>query len=150
MAVILESELAQSQPDLWPVYMPARETWSKPFWESLSQGTLLLQQCNHCNVTCYPPVDVCCTKCGTTMIWFQASGKAKLWSWTTFHHEFYPGYPLSPPYTVMIVELPEGIRMLASLAADVEPAGLRCEMKLMLNSLKLSADVFIPAFRPVS
>ena len=147
MALTQDTNTQQPEPMSWPSYVPPRETWAGPFWEALSEGKLLLQRCDQCRAASYPPVDRCCTDCGSEKSWVEAAGQAFLWSWTTFHREYYPGYPLAPPYTVMLVELPEGIRMLATLTGDTEPSGLQCDMALMFSPLELSPGVFIPAFR---
>ena len=130
------------------LYMPPRETWAEPFWDGLSQDTLLLQWCERCNIVAYPPVTEHCAGCGSPTTWLEASGEAQLWSWTTFHREYFPGFSLPPPYTVLMVEVAERVRILASLAADVEPASLRCDASMQFQSREISPGVFVPAFGP--
>ncbi len=134
---------------VWPPYMPPKEDWAAPFWNGLSDGNLVLQQCEQCRVTTYPPIEEHCTACGSELTWITASGAAELWSWVTFHRVYYSGYPLDPPYTVLMAELPEGPRILATLAADVEPGSLQCGMKLLFSPLELALGTFIPGFRPL-
>lgn len=62
------------------------------------------------------------------------AGTARLWSWTTFHREYFAGYPLAPPYTVLMVELTEGVRMLATLPTDIDPACLYCDQPMQFRS----------------
>ncbi len=150
MALIKDTDTQVSEQISWPAYMPPREDWATPFWEAISEGKLLLQKCEQCCTLTYPPVDQHCPTCGAETIWSEATGQAQLWSWTTFHHEYYAGYPLAPPYTVMLVTLSEGVRMLATLVSEIEPVDLQCDMMLRFTPLELSPGVFIPAFTPVS
>ena len=150
MSITMESSKDRAQPDVWPEYMPVRQPWAEPFWTGLSLGELMLQKCNHCARSYYPFVEIGCTQCGQEVTWFQAVGDARLWSWVTFHREYYSDYPLSVPYTVISVDLPEGIRMLATLASNINPAALKCDMALRFNPIELSTGVFIPGFRPTS
>ena len=133
----------------WPSYMPPKEDWAAPFWSGLSDGKLMLQHCAQCEALTYPPTEAHCTACGSELAWVAASGEARLWSWVTFHHEYYPGYPLAPPYTVLMAELPEGARMLATLTRDVAPGTLQCDTDLQFEPLELAPGVSIPGFKPL-
>ena len=134
----------------WPAYMPPREAWAEPFWSALSEGRLMLQVCDQCHLSIYPATEAHCTACGSSLSWVTASGQARLWSWVTFHREYYPGYPLPPPYTVVMAELPEGVRMLATLVTEALPENLQFECELLFAPIELAPGVFIPGFRPLS
>ena len=121
----------------WPPYLPPREAWAEPFWRALSEGRLMLQACDQCRVSTYPPVEANCTACGSELSWVAARGRAKLWSWVTFQREYYPGYPLAPPYTVVMVELAEGVRMLATLTTEALPQNLQCDNDLQFTPIEL-------------
>lgn len=130
----------------WLPYMPEKAAWAAPFWSGLSDGKLMLQRCTQCDVQKYPPTERHCAACGSEFSWVVASGRAKLWSWVTFHREYFPAYPLAPPYTVLMAELAEGLRMLATLAEDVTPDTLKCDSELQFIPLELAAGEFIPGF----
>ena len=104
------------------------------------------QHCEHTRI----PDDERCPGCSAAQEWSPASGAATLWSWTTFHREYYPGYPLKPPYTVLMVELEEGVRMLGTLDPQIPPDQLRCGMQLEFIALDLGGAFRIPGFAPVS
>ena len=78
------------------------------------------------------------------------AGTARLWSWTTFHREYFAGYPLAPPYTVLMVELTEGVRMLATLPTDIDPACLYCDQPMQFRAFELEPGASIPGFAPIS
>lgn len=133
-----------------PSYLPTQDDWTQPFWQSLKQGVLLIQRCEHCAINVYPPVEQKCGNCGTAFQWRQASGEASLWSWVTIHREYYPDYPLTPPYTVLMVQLKEGIKMLASLTQGAGPSELRCDLPLQFSPLELLPGRWVPAYKPRS
>lgn len=131
-------------------HLPPRETEVEPFWASLAEGVLRLPNCDGCGTVAYPPEGDTCPRCGQTAAWRDMAGTARLWSWTTFHREYFAGYPLAPPYTVLMVELTEGLRMLATLPVGVDPAQLRCDQPMQFHAVELEPGVFIPGFTPSS
>lgn len=132
----------------WPEYLPPHETWSDPFWQGLSNGKLLLPHCHRCNKSDYPPLNPRCPDCSDSVSWLEASGSTILWSWTTFHRVYFEGFPLNPPYTVLMVELEEGIRILASLSPDIDPKSLSCGMTMTFSPIEIQPGIYIPAFLP--
>jgi uncharacterized protein len=140
------SDDVEHEVDLAAPFLPATAAWADPLWSGLRNGVLIIQKCECCGNFVYPPVEEMCAHCDNAYTWHQASGTAKLWSWVTFHRTYYPGYPLEPPYTVLMVELEEGVRMLAALGADTAVEDLRCDMAMQFRPLRLSRDVLIPSF----
>jgi uncharacterized OB-fold protein len=54
--------------------------------------------------------------------WAEASGRARLISWVTYHIAYHPYFEDKLPYQVAVVELAEGPRMIAPLdAGGVQP-----------------------------
>ena len=51
------------------------------------------------------------------------------------------------PYVIAIVELEEGIRMLAHVV-DVDPGGMRCGMRVRVRFRKVSDTLTVPVFEP--
>ena len=64
--------------------------------------------------------------------------------------EYFAGYPLAPPYTVLMVELTEGVRMLATLPTDIDPACLYCDQPMQFRAFELEPGASIPGFAPIS
>ena len=132
----------------WPDYLPPRHNWSEPFWLGLDAGELQLSYCPDCKQVEYPPLVEHCRECNQPLAWKPASGKARLWSWTTFHRVYYPDYPLDPPYTVLMVDLEEGVRMLATLSPDIEPDNLECDQVLQFIAIEIASGILVPGFKP--
>lgn len=99
--------------------LPAPTTVSKPFWKGCNEETLLFQRCSDCKKLIYYPRHHC-PKCGSDQLgWEQSSGQGTIWSFTTVEVSFYgPQWESQIPYTVTLVDLDEGVRMLSRLVGE--------------------------------
>lgn len=101
---------------------PTNET--RPFWEGCNRGELLLAHCTACGHVFYYP-RLYCPKCGSDRLgWKKASGRGVLYSFTHVHVSFYgPTWESQLPYTLVLVDLEEGPRMLSRLTGSREQTG---------------------------
>lgn len=120
-----------------------------PYWEALRSGELLYQRCTACDAAVLPARAECPKCLQATLAWTRASGVAKLVSWIVYHHAFHPAFALRLPYTVAIVELAEGARMVTNIIGVDDPEALRIDMPLTL-SIEHEADLALPRFRPAA
>jgi len=101
-----------------PVPRPDRDT--APFWSAHNAHRLVFQTCAECGHVRYV-VGPLCPKCHTFAFeWTESSGRGTVYSYTTVRHQTHPAFP--PPYTVVLVEMDEGPRIVAQLRAP-EGAG---------------------------
>ena len=85
------------------------------FWQGLREHRLLIQRCLGCRRHRFPPLPAC-PICGDPRSAIEASaGRGSLYSWIVVHHAFSDAFTADVPYTVGVVELEEGCRMLARL-----------------------------------
>ena len=123
---------------------PTPET--QHYWDGAKQGELRIQACNSCSENYFPPRPFC-PKCGSRDVRVvKASGKGRLYSYI-INHLPSPGY--TPPFTVAIVELEEGVRLMTNLL-DVEPDPdkLELDMPLEVTFEKLTDEISLPQFKP--
>lgn len=91
---------------------------SAPYWEGARQGRLMLQCCLACGKTRHYP-QLLCPSCHSLEVrWVQASGHGVIHSWTVAHHAFHAGFAAELPYTILTVDLPEGVRALGRYPND--------------------------------
>jgi uncharacterized OB-fold protein len=88
------------------------------YLEGLARGELLYQRCGDCGAAVFPP-RVLCTQCGSTALDFEVSaGEGTVYSATAVTQRD------ADPYSVCLVDLDEGFRMMSSVvdipADDVE------------------------------
>lgn len=103
---------------------PQVDEESRFFWEGLRAHRVLLQRCVGCRRVRFPPLPACpdCGRRERELI--ESEGLGTLYSWVTVHRAFSDEWKDDVPYSVGVVELAPGCRMLAR----VEPAlGLRAE-----------------------
>ena len=92
-----------------------------PFWDATREQRLELQWCLDCEQPIHFPREVCPRCLGSTFEWRQASGDGEVYSVVVEHRA-------DEPYTVALVDLPEGVRMLTNVvgcAADEVRVGMR-------------------------
>jgi len=96
--------------------LPKPTADSAPFWEGCDRGELLLARCGECGYRFYYPRRLC-PKCGSSLIGFEASaGTGTVFSLSEVRVSFYgPAWESQLPYTVVLVDLDEGPRMLSRL-----------------------------------
>lgn len=100
-----------------PFPLPDRDTG--PFWEAQNRHELRFQRCSACRAVRYP-IGPTCPHCHSFQFeWVTSSGRGKIYSYTIVHYQAHPAFPV--PYTVVLVEMEEGPRIIAQLkhTADV-------------------------------
>lgn len=86
-----------------------------PFWAATRDSRLTAQRCGRCSAFRWLPAPICpeCLEPGGT--WTDLAGTGTVWSFTVYHRAMHPGFADLVPYTVAMVELPEGIRMVGTM-----------------------------------
>jgi uncharacterized protein len=94
---------------------------SRPFWEAAAKGRLTLQCCGECGKKRHYPQLLCSHCYSDNVEWKEASGHGDIHSWTVAHHAFHPGFAADLPYTLVTIDLDEGVRALGLWRSDVAP-----------------------------
>ena len=85
---------------------------SRPYWDAAAEGRLVIQRCASCGKLRHYPRLLCDHCYSDAADWAPASGRGKVHSWTVCHHAFHPGFAAELPYTLVTVDLEEGVRAL--------------------------------------
>jgi uncharacterized OB-fold protein len=86
-----------------------------------------------------------CPACGETKPeYVVASGHGAVYSYVVHHHPPVPGR--TPPYVVALVELDEGVRMLAELV-DVATADVSIGMAVTVGFQRIDDALTMPVWR---
>jgi len=87
---------------------------SKPFWDGCNAGKLLLQRCGACKHIFYYARRLC-PACGSNeLTWEDSAGRGRIYSFSELHVPFQgPEWANQLPYTVVLVDLDEGPRMVS-------------------------------------
>lgn len=115
------------------------------FWEGTAAGELRIQHCPTCDRLRHPPGPMC-PACGADkQDYVVASGRGTVYSYVVHHAPPVPGKTL--PFVIALVELEEGVRMIAELI-DVDPAAVSIGMPVCLALTKIDDALTLPFWTP--
>ena len=114
--------------------------------------TLLGSRCTACGAHHFPRHDSCPYCAAEDPVPTELSGSGTLWAWTAVTSAP-PGYGGAVPYGLGVVELPEGIRVIARVT-ESDPGALSLGQPMRLRIVPLHSDadgndVVTFAFSPV-
>jgi uncharacterized OB-fold protein len=117
------------------------------FWEGMKVGELRIQQCVSCGRRRHPPGPAC-PSCGSfDQSFVVAAGEGTIFSYVVHHYPQVPGRQL--PFVVALVELPEGVRLLAELVGAV-PEEVTVGAPVRLELLRVDDELTMPTWRLVT
>ncbi|MCY1333485.1 hypothetical protein D9M68_157780 [compost metagenome] len=127
--------------------LPGVSDDTRYFWEGCEAGKLLIQRCTACQTLRHPPAPVCIECHSFDWDTVEASGKGKLYSFVVMHYPEVP--PFDYPNPVGLVELDEGVRVIAGLVG-VDRAEIRIGQRLQVEFQRFDDQQTLPQFRPVA
>jgi uncharacterized OB-fold protein len=108
---------------------PRPSDFSRPFWESLAAGRLATTRCTACARLSFPP-RAFCPACGSEKhAWAELSGRGRLYSRTRIHAAGGP-FAWLVPYSIGIVDLDEGVRLMTRLLSSASDLALDSPVQL--------------------
>jgi uncharacterized OB-fold protein len=129
--------------------LPTPDNETKPFWDATREERLLIKRCNACGEFHFYPRPFCPVCWSDDVEWFEASGRATLYTWSVVHRNDLPPFPERIPYVAAIAELEEGPRMMTNVV-DCDFDALEMGMALEAVYHPTSEDVTIVQFRPAT
>ena len=127
--------------------MPQPAPDTQPYWDGLNAHRLRLQCCADCGKVRHYPHPVCDSCYSMNVAWKDASGCGRVHSWTVTHHPFHPGFKPDLPYTLVTVDLEEGVRMNAQLRR-LDPSELRVGMPVRVDFEQATEGLTLPVIVP--
>jgi hypothetical protein len=93
------------------------------YWDAVQREQLLLQHCKRCGHYWHPPSEFCPFCQAHEFEWIAASGDGVVHSYAVVPHAVHPAVVDWLPYTILLVDLVEGPRLIGRLLdAPHEPA----------------------------
>jgi len=125
-----------------PLPLPTHET--AHFWEGTRLGELRLQACRDCGHTYFPPRPFCPSCASKKVEVIRASGRGTLHSYVISH---LPAPGFEPPYTIAVVKLEEGPKMLTNIVGTpCDPALLRLDHPVEATFETMNEQITLPMF----
>jgi uncharacterized OB-fold protein len=130
----------------------ARRAVREGLFADRADPALLASRCGACGAHHFPRAEACTYCAAEDPEPVELSARGTLWSWTAVTAPP-PGYLGEIPFGVGVVELPEGVRVMARLT-EPDPGALRAGMAVELCVVPLHRDaegdeVVTYAFAPV-
>jgi uncharacterized OB-fold protein len=85
------------------------------YWDALDAGELRFQRCRACETAWLPPHPACPACLAEDWAWERASGRGTVVASTVFHRAYHSAFEDRLPYSVSLVELAEGPRLLSNV-----------------------------------
>ncbi len=121
---------------------------AKRAYHAMRDGKLTYQRCRECTYGWLPERSECPHCLSGEIDRLEASGSAKLVSWVVYHRAFVPEFAAMIPYTVGLVELAEGPRLISNIIGVDDPERLVIDQPLRL-SVAQQHSAQVPLFTPV-
>lgn len=127
--------------------LPTIEAETRPFWDALRAGKLLIGRCEACTRVHYYPRPMCPHCWSEDVTWVPASGRGALYTWSTVFVNDLPPFSDRLPYIAAQVDLDEGVRV-TTIMTGAAPTALAIGMPVELGFEQIADDVTIPVFSP--
>jgi uncharacterized OB-fold protein/acyl dehydratase len=118
---------------------------SRFFWDGIQRGQLLIQRCSACGELRHPPGPMCPSCRSLEWDAVESSGRGSVYSFVVFHHPPIP--PFEYPNPIALVELEEGVRIVANLVG-IAPAEVKIGMPVLCRIEEVEAGYKLPQFHP--
>ena len=97
--------------------LPTPDNETQPFWDGTREGKLLIKKCNACGEFHFYPRPFC-PKCWSDDVeWYEASGKATLYTWSVVHRNDLPPFPEAASVRLPMVVATADVKAVAVASA---------------------------------
>lgn len=128
--------------------LPRIDDDTRAYWEGLGRGQLLLQHCRDCGHVQFYQRAMCGHCLSAAVEHRPASGRGTIHSFSTVHRAPSAEFKDDVPYTVILVELAEGPRMISTLV-DAPPETVRIGQAVEIVYDRAMSEITLPRFRRI-
>jgi uncharacterized protein len=116
------------------------------FWAGTHAGELRIQRCGACGALRHPPGPACLS-CGITskQEYQVTAGTGTVYSYVVHRHPPVPGKQL--PIIIALVELTEGVRVMAELTG-IDPDKVHIGLPVRTSFIRIDDGLVLPGWRP--
>ncbi len=129
-------------------YLPQIDSESEPFWRAAREGRLMIMHCRACDRPYFYPRRYCPRCWSDETEWREASGRGTIYTYSVVHQNPAPPFRDWAPYAVLLVDLDEGVRVMADWDRESALDRLAVGLPVQVTFEAVSDDVSLPRFRP--
>ena len=127
--------------------LPYVDEENRPFWEGTKRHELCLQKCRDCGKFRFYPRSICPHCLSYNTEWTKVSGRGKIYSFTVANRTVSPAFRQDVPYSIAIIELEEGVRMMSNIV-ECRNEDLSIDMPVEVVFDDVTPEITLPKFRP--
>ena len=126
--------------------IPTLRGEEKTYFEEAKAGRLVYQRCGGCKAVISYPRVVCPSCMSEDLQFVPSAGRGTIYSHTTLYRAGHPAFADDVPYTIVLVDLDEGARVIADLV-DSRPEDVAVGMAVEVLFDPVTEDFTVPRFR---
>lgn len=118
---------------------------SREFWAGIKSHQILVQKCSSCGLLRFYPRILCPECLSDQFQWIPCSGKGRIYSHTTVYRPPLPAFEEFVPYTIALIDLEEGIRILSRVEGDPDSIAIGVRVSVLFEDF--SGEIALPKFK---
>lgn len=116
------------------------------YFAEAKAGRLVYQRCSSCGAVIFYPRSVCPRCLSEELEFVPSAGQGTIYSHTTLYRAGHPSFADEVPYTIVLVDLDEGFRVLTDLVgAAPEDVAVGQRVEVLFDAV--SNEFTVPRFR---
>jgi uncharacterized OB-fold protein len=125
--------------------VPDAQGLAAVYWAAAQEERLVLQRCTPRGHIWHPPSEFCAFCQASEFEWINACGEGVIHSYTVVHHAAHGAVADWIPYTILLVDLVEGPRVIGRLLDTQGEPDIGMAVRLCFEHY---SDLKVPAFVP--
>ena len=131
-------------------YLPQIDGESEPFWAAAREGRFMIMRCRPCGRPYFYPRRYCPRCWSGETEWQQASGRGTVYTYSIVRQNPAPPFKDWCPYAVVLVDLEEGVRVMANWDRSLPFDALSCGAPVQIAFEQITDEIALPRVRPQS
>lgn len=127
---------------------PTIDADGRAWWSATQDRKMMVNACRSCGQTSLYARPFCPHCWGEDVELAQATGRARLYTWSVVYQNSAP-FDARTPYVLAMVDLEEGPRLMTTVE-DCRIEDLRADMELMIAFRDDEDGFVVPVFRPAA
>jgi uncharacterized OB-fold protein len=116
---------------------------TRPFWDAVRAGVLLVPECQTCSARFFPP-EPGCIKCGATgWTWTPSAGRGSVYTLSVVYQPIVADQPV--PFVLAAVDLDDGWTIMTHIVGS-EPESVSVGTRVEFAASLLRDDIYLPTF----
>lgn len=128
---------------------PVANADSLPYWNAARERRLVIRKCHSCGEVHFMPRHLCPHCWSDQLEWVEASGGGEVHSFSVIRRASDPAFADKVPYVVALIELDEGVRMMANILGE-DAMSVEIGDRVHVDFEDRGDGALLPQFRRVS